>query len=259
MKVVILCGGLGTRLKEETEYKPKPMVEVGGMPILWHIMKSYSQFGFNQFVLCLGYKGNVIKDYFVNYSIRSNDFTLKLKNHDLTIHNNHSEVDWEITFAETGPNTMTGGRLKKVEKYVDGDTFMLTYGDGVCDVNLKELLAFHKANGRIGTVTGVVPPSRFGDLVTEDNIVKKFSEKPQFDNRGMINGGYFVFNKSFFKYLTDSDDCILERNPLESLVKDGQLAVFPHKGFWQCMDTYRDFELLNSLWNENKASWKTWK
>lgn len=259
MKVVILCGGLGTRLKEETEYKPKPMVEVGGMPILWHIMKTYSQFGFNKFVLCLGYKGNVIKDYFVNYNVRSNDFTLKLKNHEEIIHNNHSEVDWEITFAETGPNTMTGGRIKRVEKYVDSDVFMLTYGDGVCDVNIGELLAFHKSHGKIGTVTGVMPPSRFGELVTDGNLVKSFSEKPHFDNRGMINGGYFVFNKSFFNYLSESEDCILERNPLESLVKDGQLSVFPHKGFWQCMDTYRDFEYLNSLWNENKASWRTWK
>jgi glucose-1-phosphate cytidylyltransferase len=259
MKVVILCGGLGTRLKEETEYKPKPMVEVGGWPILWHIMKSYSQYGFNEFVLCLGYKGNIIKDYFLNYSARSNDFTLKLKNHDLIVHNNHSEVDWEITFAETGPNTMTGGRIKKVEKYIDGDTFMLTYGDGVCDVNIKDLLEFHKSNGKIGTLTGVVPPSRFGDLITDKNLVKTFSEKPQFDKRGMINGGYFVFNKSFFKYLSNSDDCIMERQPLENLAKDGQLCAFEHKGFWQCMDTYRDFELLNSLWNENKAAWKTWK
>ncbi len=259
MKVVILCGGLGTRLKEETEYKPKPMVEVGGWPILWHIMKSYSQYGFNQFVLCLGYKGNVIKDYFVNYSARSNDFTLKLKNHEMVVHNNHSEVDWEITFAETGPNTMTGGRIKKIERYIDGDTFMVTYGDGVCDVNIKNLLEFHKSNGKTGTLTGVVPPSRFGDLITEENLVRTFSEKPQFDKRGMINGGYFVFNKKFFKYLSDSEDCIMERQPLEDLAKDGQLCAFEHKGFWQCMDTYRDFEHLNSLWNENKASWKTWK
>ena len=258
MKVVILCGGLGTRLKEETEYKPKPMVEVGGRPILWHIMKNYSHFGFNKFVLCLGYKGSVIKDYFTNYDVRNNDFTLKLSQQKISIHNQHAESDWEITFAETGLSSMTGSRVKKIEKYVDEDLFMLTYGDGVCSVDMKELLAFHKAHGKMATITGVLPPSRFGELMIEGKFVKSFNEKPQIHNGGMINGGYFIFNRSFFKYLSESEDCILERTPLEKLAKDGELCVFEHKGFWQCMDTFRDFEYLNNLWNENKATWKSW-
>ena len=258
MKVVILCGGLGTRLKEETEYKPKPMVEIGGRPLLWHIMKNYSHFGFNKFVLCLGYKGSVIKDYFINYDVRNNDFTLKLNDQNIAVHNKHSEADWEITFAETGLNSMTGSRVKKVEKYLDEDVFMLTYGDGVCDVNLKELLAFHKSHGKIGTLTGVLPPSRFGELITDNKFVKKFNEKPQIHNGGMINGGYFIFNRSFLKYLSVSEDCILERHPLEKLATDGELCVFEHEGFWQCMDTFRDFEFLNNLWNENRAAWRLW-
>lgn len=259
MKVVILCGGLGTRLKEETEYKPKPMVEIGGKPIVWHIMKNYSCYGFNNFVLCLGYKGSIIKDYFINYDVRNNDFTLKLQNQEITLLNQHTEFDWEITFAETGPNTMTGGRIKKIEKYIDGDLFMLTYGDGVSNVNLSDLLAFHQSHGKTGTITGVMQPSRFGELITENHFVKNFNEKPQIHSGGLINGGYFVFNKNFFKYLSNTDDCIFEKHPLENLANDGELCVFEHRGFWQCMDTYREFEYLNNLWKENKASWKIWK
>jgi glucose-1-phosphate cytidylyltransferase len=258
MKVVILCGGLGTRLKEETEYKPKPMVEIGGRPIIWHIMKSYSTFGFNKFVLCLGYRGDVIKDYFYNYEIRNNDFTLTLGKDGLKTHNQHAETGWEITFAETGPNSMTGSRVKKVEKYIDGDTFMLTYGDGVSNVNINDLLAFHKSHGKIATVTGVLPPSRFGELITKDGIVESFNEKPQIHAGGHINGGFFVFNKKFFEYLSPNENCILERQPLEDLVRDKELCIYKHEGFWQCMDTYRDFEYLNGLWRDGRAEWKSW-
>ncbi len=258
MKVVILCGGLGTRLKEETEYKPKPMVEVGGRPILWHIMKQYSSYGFNQFVLCLGYRGDVIKDYFYNYEIRNNDFTLTLGKDGIKTHNSHSETGWEITFAETGPYSMTGARIKKIEKYIDGDSFFLTYGDGVSSVDINKLLAFHKSHGKIATVTGVLPPSRFGELMTDDIIVESFNEKPQVHSGGFINGGYFVFNKSFFNHLSADENCILERQPLEDIVKAKELCIYKHEGFWQCMDTYRDFEYLNGLWRDGKAEWKVW-
>ena len=258
MEVVILCGGLGTRLKEETEFKPKPMVEVGGRPILWHIMKTYVHYGFKKFILCLGYRGDVIKNYFYNYEIRSNDFTLTLGDGHIKVHNKHSEQGWEITFAETGALNMTGSRVKQIEKYVSGDTFMLTYGDGVCSVNIKDLLAYHKSQGKIGTVTGVLPPSRFGELMTEGNLVTSFNEKPQIHDGGLINGGYFVFDRKFFSYLDEDPSCILERNPLEKLAADRQLCVFEHRKFWQCMDTYRDSEYLNSLWRDDKAEWKVW-
>ncbi len=258
MKVIILCGGLGTRLKEETEYKPKPMVEVGGRPILWHIMKTYSHYGFNKFIVCLGYRGDVIKNYFYNYEIRSNDFTLTLGTGEIKSHNNHDESGWEITFAETGALNMTGSRVKQIEKYCDDDLFMLTYGDGVCNVDIAKLIAFHKSHGKTGTVTGVLPPSRFGELMIEGNTVKSFTEKPQIHEGGHINGGYFVFNREFFNYLTADTNCILERSPLETLAEKNQLMMYAHDGFWQCMDTYRDFEYLNSLWRENKAAWKVW-
>lgn len=258
MKVVILCGGMGTRLKEETEYKPKPMVEIGGRPMVWHIMKTYAHYGFKKFVLCLGYRGDVIKNYFYNYEIRSNDFTLTLGEGRIQVHNQHSETGWEITFAETGALNMTGSRVKQIERYCDDDLFMLTYGDGVCNVNIKDLIAYHRSHGKIGTVTGVLPPSRFGELLIEGNQVKSFTEKPQIHAGGLINGGYFVFNKKFFEYLKADDQCILERAPLEKLSLDNQLCVYDHRGFWQCMDTYRDFEYLNSLWRENQAAWKVW-
>jgi glucose-1-phosphate cytidylyltransferase len=259
VKVVLLAGGLGTRLKEETEYKPKPMVEIGGRPILWHIMKIYSHFGFNEFVICLGYKGNVIKDYFINYEIQSADFTLNLSDGKIDFHNRHDETNWKITFAETGAASMTGARVKRVEPYVDGDVFMLTYGDGLANINIKELLDFHNSHGKIGTLTGVLPPSRFGELEIDGNLVRSFSEKPQIHLGGLINGGYFVFNRKFFDYLTPNESCILERTPMEKLANEGELCVYHHAGFWQCMDTYRDFEYLNNLWKENKADWKLWK
>lgn len=272
MKVVILCGGMGTRLREETEYKPKPLVEIGGKPILWHIMKIYSHYGFKDFVLCLGYKGKMIKDYFLNYEIANNDFTLKLESNDIKFYNSHKEKDWIITFAETGKNAMTGARIKRIEKYIDSDLFMLTYGDGVADINLRELLEFHKSHGKIGTVTGVNPSSRFGELVIMGSQVKEFSEKPQIKD-SFVNGGFFAFDKRIFNYLEDNDDCIFEKEPLKNLTLDKELMIYKHKGFWQCMDTYRDLQLLNNLWagqevekelyfseiKNTKPLWKIWE
>ncbi|HKR03753.1 MAG TPA: sugar phosphate nucleotidyltransferase, partial [Bacteroidia bacterium] len=198
------------------------------------------------------------KNYFYNYEIRSNDFTLTLGSGDIKVHNRHDESGWEITFSETGASSMTGSRIKQIEKYIDDDLFMLTYGDGVCNVNIDELIKFHKSHGKTGTVTGVLPPSRFGELISDGKTVKSFTEKPQIHQGGHINGGYFVFNKEFFNYLSLDENCIFERTPLENLAKDNQLMVYNHSGFWQCMDTYRDFEYLNSLWRENKAEWKVW-
>lgn len=257
MKVVILCGGKGTRLKEETDVNPKPMVEIGGMPILWHIMKIYAHHGFNEFILCLGYKSEIIKYYFYNYDILSNDFTIELGTKNIQIHPKHSEIGWKVTLVDTGLNAMTGARLKKVKKFIDGDTFMLTYGDGVTDLNIQKLLDFHSGHNKIGTVTGVYPPSRYGELSIHKDQVRFFNEKPA-KQTGSINGGYFVFDKDFFNYLQDDDNCILERAPLEKLASGGELKVFPHDGFWQCMDTYRDCKYLNELWQSGKAPWKKW-
>ena len=258
MKAVILCGGMGTRLREETEVKPKPMVEIGRMPILWHIMKTYAHYGFNEFVLCLGYKGEVIKQYFYNYEFLSNDFTIELGTREVQTYPRHAEHGWKITLVDTGLHTMTGGRVGRVKDFIDGDTFMLTYGDGLTDLNIKELLNFHKAHGRIGTISGVFPPSRYGELLIQDDTVRSFMEKPA-SNGNSINGGYFVFNKRIFDYLSIDEGCILEREPLEKLASDGQLKVFHHKGFWQCMDTYRDCKYLNDLWDSKKAPWKIWE
>lgn len=257
MKVVILCGGRGTRLNEETEIKPKPMVEIGGMPILWHIMKTYAHYGFNEFILCLGYKGEIIKSYFSNYEILANDFTVELGTRNIQIHHRHSETGWKVTLVDTGVNAMTGARLKKVEKFIDGDTFMLTYGDGVTDLNIRELLKFHNSHHKIGTVTGACPPSQYGELSIHQDKVLAFNEKPA-NRTTSINGGYFVFNKTIFKYLRDDDSCILEKAPLEKLALDGELKVFLHNGFWQCMDTYRDYEYLSAMWKSGKAPWKIW-
>ena len=258
MKAVILCGGQGMRLREETEYRPKPMVEIGGRPILWHIMKLYAQAGFTDFVLCLGYKGDVIKDYFLNYEAMHTDFTMELGAPDrLEVHSNHLERGWKITLANTGLHAQTGARVKRIERYVDGDEFLLTYGDGVADLDLRKLLEFHRRHGKAGTVVGVRPPSRFGELVTDRNRVVEFSEKPQ-TSQGLINGGFFIFHRKFFDYVSDHEDCILEREPLERLAKDQQLMVYPHDGFWHCMDTPRDVRLLESLWAGGSAPWKTW-
>ncbi|MEW6614430.1 MAG: glucose-1-phosphate cytidylyltransferase [Thermodesulfobacteriota bacterium] len=257
MKVAILCGGFGTRLREETEIRPKPMVEIGGMPILWHIMKTYAYYGFNKFILCLGYKGEVIKEYFYHYEILSNDFTIELGSKNIEIYPKHSETGWEITLIDTGLNAMTGTRVKRIERFIDGDTFMLTYGDGVTDLNVQELLNFHKSHGKIGTVTGVSPPSRYGELLIHKDQVISFNEKP-ITNNNSINGGFFVFNRAFFNYLKNDDNCVLEREPLEKLASDGELKIFQHKGFWQCMDTYRDYKYLTELWENGNPPWKVW-
>lgn len=253
MKVVILCGGRGTRFKEETDLKPKPMIEIGGMPIVWHIMKTYANYGFNEFVLCLGYKGEVIKEFFYNYEIFANDFTIELGSKNITVHSNHSEKGWKITLADTGANAMTGARVKRVQKYINGETFMLTYGDGLTDLNIADLAKFHKSHGKIGTVTGVSPQSRYGELSIEGDRVLSFSEKPE--QKTSISGGYFVFNKKFFDYLTDDDACHLEKEPLQKLVEDKQMQVFSHQGFWQCMDTFRDYKFLQDIWDKGNAPW----
>lgn len=258
IKVVILCGGLGTRLREETEFRPKPMVDIGSRPILWHIMKYYSQFGYHDFVLALGYKGEMIKNYFCNYELMNNDVTIELgQPENMCIHHSHDETGWRITLANTGEKTLKGARLKKVEQYITDDTFMMTYGDGIANLDINALLAFHKAHGKLVTVTGINPTSRFGEFKIEGDQVVSFAEKPQ-NGESLINGGFFVFNRPIFDYLTVDDSCDLEVGPLEKIAKDGQLMVYRHRGFWACMDTIRDMEYLNKLWNENNAFWKIW-
>lgn len=257
VKVVILCGGMGTRLREETEFRPKPLVEIGGKPILWHIMKIYSHFGFKQFVLCLGYKGYMIKEYFLNYRMMQSDFTLRLNTSDqLHFHNTNAHEDWSITFAETGAEAMTGARVKRIERYIDDDYFMLTYGDGVTDLDVADLCRFHRESGKIGTVTGVRPKSRYGELAVLDGRVRQFSEKPRAKEE-FISGGFFVFKRNFFNYLQDDDRCVLEGDPLERLTQEGQLMSYLHTGFWQCMDTYRDHLMLNDMWKQNPP-WRIW-
>lgn len=257
LPVFILCGGLGTRLKEETEFRPKPMVPVGEHPILWHIMSYYSQFGFKKFVLCLGFKSEVIKSYFLNYSSLNSDFTVDLKTNNLTVHSVHHSDNWEVTLAYTGELTMTGGRVAlAADKYLgDNDHFAVTYGDGLTNVNLHDEFEFHTSHGRIGTVLGVNPPSRFGEMKLEKDKVIEFQEKPEFKEK-WINGGFFFFRKDFIKYLSKDKDCILERSPLINLAKDGELSIFKHDGFWACMDTQRDRDYLNGLWESGKAPWK---
>ena len=259
MKVVILCGGAGTRLREETEFRPKPMVNIGPYPILWHIMKYYSQFGCKEFVLALGYKGDMIKNYFCHYELMNNDVTIELGQPEKTcIHYAHDEAGWKITLADTGEKSLKGARLKKVEKYIVGDTFMMTYGDGIADVDIGKLLAFHEAHGKLATVTGINIASRFGELKVDGDSVETFSEKPQ-DGKGFINGGFFVFNRKILDYLTTDDLCDLEVGPLEQIAGEGQLMVYKHRGFWACMDTLRDMEYLNRLWDNGMARWKIWK
>ncbi|HOW28634.1 MAG TPA: glucose-1-phosphate cytidylyltransferase [Elusimicrobiota bacterium] len=256
MPVVILCGGLGTRLREETELRPKPMVEIGGKPILWHIINLYSHYGFNQFILCLGYKSEVIKDYFLNYDFMNNDFTLTIGSKPVLLSPQKlMKNPWKITLVDTGESAMTGARVKLIEPHIKSDTFMLTYGDGVANINIAQLMKFHQRHGKIGTVTGVRPQSRFGELVMEKNTAIEFSEKPQI-RQGYINGGFFVFQKKFFKYLSAKEDLILEQAPLRNLARDRELMVYQHQGFWHCMDTYRDYQLLNNLWKTGNAPWK---
>jgi glucose-1-phosphate cytidylyltransferase len=258
IKVVILCGGAGTRLREETEFRPKPMVNIGDRPILWHIMKYYSRFGFADFVLALGYKGEMIKNYFCHYELMNNDVTIQLgQPENICIHHSHEEVGWKITLADTGEKALKGARLKRVERYIDGDTFMMTYGDGIADVDIHALLAFHRSHGRMATLTGINPASRFGELKIEGDRVASFSEKPQ-NGEGIINGGFFVFNREIFGLLALEDSCDLEIGPLERIAREGQLMVFKHRGFWACMDTLRDMEYLNRIWEGGAAKWKIW-
>ena len=254
MKVVLLAGGLGTRMREETEYKPKPMVEIGDRPVLWHLMKIFANQGLNQFVVCTGYRGEVIKDYFFNYQARVNDFTVNLNQpEDRIIHGTHNE-DWTITVADTGSHTQTGGRVKRVAKYIDG-RFVVTYGDGLADVDLRKLLLFHETHGKLATVTTVRPLSRFGVMdIEDDGQVLKFREKPLTED--YINVGFFVFEPEVLQYL--DLDCVLEQEPLEELARRKQLMAYRHEGFWQPMDTYREYTMLNDLWNSGQAPWKVW-
>jgi len=259
MKVVILCGGQGTRLREETELRPKPMVEIAGRPILWHIMKLYAHHGLTDFVLCLGYKGYIIKDFFLNYEGRMKDFTVRLgSTPSVRFHNGHGEEGWSVTLVETGETAMTGARVRRARRYLDGP-FCLTYGDGVGDVDIGALLKFHRSHGRIATVTAVRPPGRFGELRVEGHRVTSYTEKPQI-TEGFINGGFFVFEREFAdRYLNDRDDLVLEKEPLGRVAADGELMVWQHDGFWQPMDTYREWKLLDDLWSKGEAPWKIWE
>ena len=255
MKVLILAGGHGTRLSEETGVKPKPMVEIGGKPILWHIMKSYSYYGFNDFVILLGYKGYYIKEYFANYYLHQSDVTFDMQNGKMEVHNNSSEP-WKVTLIDTGLDTMTGGRVKQAKKYIGDETFMLTYGDGVCDVNIQKLLSFHKKNNKKATITAIQPAGRYGALDIETNLVNEFIEKPAGDGN-WVNGGFMVCESEVLD-LIESDSIIFEQYPLQTLAKTGELSEFKHNGYLQCMDTLRDKIALNQLWDTDKAPWKTW-
>lgn len=253
MNVVILAGGLGTRLAEETEIKPKPMVEVGGHPIVWHIMKSYAQYGFTDFFLALGYKGEIIKRYFLDHYSLGGSLRVNLAS-GLVEDLEKDTEDWIVHLMDTGQDTQTGGRIKRLEPHLRGGTFLATYGDGLCDVDLRKVLAFHRAHGKIATITAVRPPARFGGLVFEGDFVREFSEKPQI-GEGWINGGYFVFEPDIFDYL-DNDQSVLELAPLERLAQESQLVAYRHEGFWQCMDTLREKKILENLWQSGKAPWK---
>lgn len=256
MKAVILAGGLGTRISEETHLKPKPMIEIGGKPILWHIMKIYSHYGVNDFIICCGYKGYVVKEYFANYFLHMSDVTFDMRDNSMQVLQKSAEP-WRVTLIDTGEDTMTGGRLRRVAQYVkDEEAFCFTYGDGVSDVNISELLAFHKAQKVKATLTATVPPGRFGVLDIKDNRVHTFKEKPTGDGV-MINGGFFVLSPSVLELL-NSDDCIWERKPLETLAERGQLSAYQHHGFWQAMDTLRDKTHLEELWQSGNAPWKVW-
>jgi glucose-1-phosphate cytidylyltransferase len=256
MKVVLLAGGFGTRLSEETDIKPKPMVEIGARPILWHIMKLYSHFGFQEFVVCLGYKGYVIKEYFANYFLHMADVTFDMSTNEMIVHHKHAE-SWKVTLVDTGANTMTGGRIKRIRDYVGNETFMVTYGDGLSDQNLSELLAFHKRHGRVGTMTTVQPSGRFGSVAIDGNDgITAFIEKPRGDG-AWINAGFFVFEPTIFDYI-DGDSTIFERQPLENLARDGQLSAYKHSGFWKPMDTLREKQEFEELWAGGRAPWKVW-
>ena len=257
MKAVILAGGFGTRISEETNLKPKPMIEIGEKPIIWHIMKIYSYYGINDFIICLGYKGYVIKEYFINYYKHMSDLTIDLSNNDIKIHNNYSE-SWKITLVNTGEDSMTGGRIKRISEYVkDEDFFCLTYGDGLSNVNIAESINFHKKHQKLATLTAVQPSGRFGALEIENNKITKFQEKPKGDG-GYINGGFFILSPKVISYIKDGDKTIWEQSPLQNLAIDQQLMAFKHDGFWQPMDTLRDKNYLDELWNSKNAPWKIW-
>jgi glucose-1-phosphate cytidylyltransferase len=258
MKAVILAGGLGTRIAEETSVRPKPMVEIGGKPILWHIMKIYSQHGVDEFIVCLGYKGYMIKEYFFNYAIHMSDVTIDIRTGTTKVHRNDTE-DWKVSLIDTGPDTMTGGRLRQALQYLgdEDQDFCLTYGDGVSDLDISRAIDFHRSHGRKATVTAVRPASRYGQLALIGDTVAAFAEKPV-DEAGWINGGFFVLNRSIGQYLGNSDDCVWEREPLERLAAEGELRSYFHDGFWQPMDTLRDRQLLEGMWERQEAAWKTW-
>jgi len=255
MKVVILAGGYGSRLGSLSELIPKPMIDIGGRPIIWHIMKIYARYGYTDFVIALGYKGHVIKDYFYNMKHRNNDFTINTKSGEVTFHNSGTE-DWNITLVDTGLDTLKGGRIKRLEKYLD-DVNMLTYGDGVADININELVDYHNEHGKLVTLSGVRPPSMFGEIIQENGKVISFEEKPQ-TSKGFINGGYMVFNKDVLNYLTTDKNCDFEFGPLEELATKSEVMTFRHEGFWECADTVRDLNHLNKLWNSGEAKWKVW-
>lgn len=255
MKTIILAGGWGTRLGKQADDIPKPMVMVGNRPILWHIMKTYSYYGFHDFIICLGVKANVIRNYFSQFEINNCDFTIDLSSKEIKYHNNHTKTNWKVTLVDTGIGTLKGARIKLVEKYLDDNTNMLTYGDGLADIDIKKLVQFHKSHKKILTITGVHPPARFGELIEKDSKVVVFREKAQ-TSTGLINGGYMVFNKEMLDYLTEKWDCDLEHGPLEELAKKGEIMVYKHEGNWECIDHERDVEHLNKLWQENKIFWK---
>ena len=256
MKAVILAGGLGTRLREETEFRPKPMVEIGGRPILWHIMKILSTQGINEFIICLGYKGDQIKDFFLNYEARTNDITVKIGSNESTIqHFSNNSENWSVTLVDTGISTLTGARLFQINKFVGTDRFLCTYGDGLANLQVNELISFHKSHGKLATITAVRPVSRFGSLqIDKNDLVTEFIEKPRVEK--WVNGGFFIFEPEIFNYLDPLTS--LEKEPLEKLVRKGELKSFKHEGFWQPMDTYRESKELNELWEKNQAPWKVW-
>lgn len=257
MKVVILAGGFGTRITEESHLKPKPMIGIGERPILWHIMKEYSHYGFNEFIICLGYKAYVIKEYFSDYFLHTSDVTFDLAKNEMTVHDNFSEP-WKVTLVDTGLNTMTGGRIKRIQKYVGNEPFMLTYGDGVSDINIPELIKFHKKSGKLATLTAINAGQRFGVLeINSNNNIEAFREKSTTDG-ALINGGYMVLEPKVFDYI-EGDSTVFEKEPLEKLAKENQLMAYKHEGFWKCMDTLRDKNQLEEMWNSGHAPWKVWE
>ncbi len=259
MQVVILCGGQGTRIRDVAEDIPKPMIPIGGQPILWHIMKGFAYHGFNDFILCLGYKSWIIKRYFLDYHLAGADFSLDLREHGpVRIHEPTFSEDWHVTLAETGQQAMTGCRVKRIEKYLTGDTFLLTYGDGVADLHVRKLVEFHRSHGKLATVTAVRPPGRFGEIELDGPQVVEFNEKP-LRSRGRINGGFFVFQRAFLDRLSEDPDLVLEQEPLMQLAHDGELMAYLHNGFWQPMDNSREYKYLNDLWADNRAPWNIWQ